>query len=225
VLSLYPQYFLPVYILYLIVIFAVTALISYRSNPLLQQRKYISEINSARILFEEKDARKLIEDDKDYLNYMASVASKNLRAFLIMFIYTIFILVFYTFYLVKIIESLSEGYQKFIIYIIYFESLFLINFFVTRKYITFTQFSVIAPIKYKITERGIIGDAGAVLHAKFLLNAQIMTNWEKKYIELDAKNSGYPFKVRLYTDDIEKVKEIIERVKRIEAKRHQTSSS
>ncbi|MEM1626142.1 MAG: DUF2208 family protein [Sulfolobaceae archaeon] len=224
VLSIYPEYFLPVYILYLIIIFGVTSIITYRSNPILRERKYISEINSSRVLYEQKNVKEIMEKDTEYLQYIASVASKNLRSMLIMFAYTIFILLFYSFYLVKIIENISEGYIKFIIYIIYFESLFLLNFFLMRRYINIAQFSIVAPMKYKITEKGILGDAGTVLHSRHLLNAIITPNYQKNYVEIEAKSSGYPFKIRLYTDNVDKVKDILDRVKRLEMKRQSTNS-
>jgi len=223
VLSIYPEYFLPVYILYLVVIFAITSIITYRSNPILRERKYLSEINSSRVLYEERNAKEIMEKDVEYLQYVTSVASKNLRSMGIMFIYTIFILLFYSFYLVKIIENITEGYIKFLIYIVYFESLFLLNYFIIRRYTYISQFTIIAPMKYKITEKGILGDSGTVLHSRHLLNAIVTTNYQKKYVEIEATSSGYPFKIRLYTDNVDRVKEVIERVKRLEMKRQSTN--
>mgnify|MGYP001772532711 CR=1 FL=1 len=224
VLSLYPQYFVPVYILYIIIIIGISGVMMARSNPMLSERKYISEIYNSATLFEEKDAQKLMQKDTEYLQKMQQLAMTNLKSFGIMILYIIFIFLFYDLVLLKIVDSVSQ-YEKLAIYLVYFEALYLFNFFIYRRLIKFQMMDAMAPSSYKITEKGILSTdkSGIFLHARHLVNAEIIENREKKYVEIDSKTSKLPFKIRLYTDDIDRLVEVLNRVKRMELKRQQTS--
>jgi uncharacterized membrane protein len=85
--------------------------------------------------------------------------------------------------------------------------------------------NIMAPFSYKITEKGIVGSGGmsTFLHAKHLLDANISVNREKHYVEIDSVQAKLPYKLRLYSSDVDKVVDYIERIKRIELKRQSSS--
>lgn len=226
VLSLYPQYFLPVYILYIIVILGITSVMTMRSNPLLSERKYLADISNSRTLFEEKKAGELVQKDEEYMKKMQEFAMASFKSFLYMIIYIIAIFVFYDEVLLKIVGSIS-GYERLLVYIIYFEALFLFNMFVYRRLVKFQTMEVMAPQSYKITEKGILSTdkSGVFLHSRHLINAEIKENREKRYIEIHSQTSKLPFRIRLYTTEIDRLLEVLDRVKKLELKRQQSSSA
>lgn len=227
VLSLYPQYFLPVYILYIIVIMGITSYMAMKSNPLLRERKYLGEIANSRSLFEEKKASELIQKDEEYMKMMQQFAMSSFRSFLYMILYIIFIFVFYEEVLLKIVSSAPTQYDKLIIYIVYFEAIYLFNLFVYRRLIKIQMLEIMAPQSYKVTEKGIISTdrSGVFLHSRHLLNAEIKENREKRYVEINATEAKLPYKLRLYTNEIDRLLEVLERVKKLESKRQQSSST
>lgn len=226
VLSLYPQYFLPVYILYIIVIMGITSVMTMRSNPLLSERKYLSDISNSRTLFEEKKAGELVQKDEEYMKKMQEFAMSNFKSFMYMIIYIIIIFVFYDEVLLKIVGSVT-GYERLAVYIAYFEALFLFNMFVYRRLVKVQMMEVMAPQSYKITEKGILSTdkSGIFLHSRHLINAEIVENREKRYIEIHSSTSKLPFKIRLYTTELDRLLEVLDRVKKLESKRQNSSSS
>ncbi|MFP3188822.1 MAG: DUF2208 family protein, partial [Sulfolobaceae archaeon] len=84
VLSLYPQYFLPVYVLYIVVIMGISSVMMAKSNPMLAERKYMGEIYKSNTLFEEKNAGSLIQKDMEYVQKMQQLAVANFKSFGIM---------------------------------------------------------------------------------------------------------------------------------------------
>ncbi|PVU75489.1 DUF2208 domain-containing protein [Sulfolobus sp. SCGC AB-777_G06] len=226
VLSLYPQYFLPVYILYIVVIMGISSVMMAKSNPMLAERKYMGEIYKSNTLFEEKNAGSLIQKDMEYVQKMQQLAVANFKSFGIMILYIIIIFLFYDYILLKIVDSVTQ-YEKLAIYLIYFEALYLFNMFVYRRLIKIQMMDAMAPSSYKVTEKGILSTdkSGVFLHSRHLVNAEIIENREKKYVEIDSKTSKLPYKIRLYTNDIDRLLEVLNRVKRMELKRQQTSNS
>ncbi|MCY0860215.1 MAG: DUF2208 domain-containing protein [Sulfolobaceae archaeon] len=224
VLSLYPQYFLPIYIVYMIVMFGVMSYFMYRSNPMLRERVSLREIANARVIYEEKKAKELMEKDTEYLKYMTEVSMKTMRMLLYMIVYLIAIWILYYTFLLKYIGTFKAGIDKFIVYVVFFEALYVFNVLVYSRMMKPVQISVMAPTGYKITEKGILGDGGVFLHSKYLLNANIDVNREKKYVEISSGESKLPFKIRLYTDDVDKLLAYIERLKKLEAKRQSSNS-
>lgn len=226
VLSLYPQYFLPVYILYIIVILGITSVMTMRSNPILSERKYLSDISNSRTLFEEKKAGELVQKDEEYMKKMQEFAMASFKSVMYMIIYIIAIFIFYDEVLLKIVGSIS-GYERLLVYIIYFEALFLFNMFVYRRLVKFQAMEVMAPQSYKITEKGILSTdkSGVFLHSRHLINAEIKENREKRYIEIHSQTSKLPYRIRLYTTEIDRLLEVLDRVKKLELKRQQSSST
>ncbi|MBB5253040.1 DUF2208 domain-containing protein [Sulfurisphaera ohwakuensis] len=226
VLSLYPQYFLPVYILYIIVILGITSVMTMRSNPLLSERKYLTDISNSRTLFEEKKAGELAQKDEEYMKKMQEFAMASFKSFMYMIIYIIAIFAFYGEVLLKIVGSVS-GYERLLVYVIYFEALFLFNMFVYRRLIKFQTMEVMVPQSYKITEKGILSTdkSGVFLHSRHLVNAEIKENREKRYIEIHSQTSKLPYRIRLYTTEIDRLLEVLDRVKKLELKRQQSSSA
>ncbi|MFP3260016.1 MAG: DUF2208 domain-containing protein [Sulfolobus sp.] len=225
VLSIYPQYFLPVYILYILVMFGVMSVMMMKNNPMLAERKYMGEILNSPTFFEEKNASDLIQKDKEYMQKMQEVAVSNLKAFGVMILYIIFIFLFYDLVLLKIVNSVTE-YEKLAIYIIYFEALYLFNMFVYRRIIKVQMMESMAPSSYKVNERGIISTdkSGVFLHSRHLIEAEIVENREKKYVEINSKTSKLPFKIRLYAHDLDRLMDALNRVKRIELKRQSSNT-
>ncbi|AAY80191.1 DUF2208 domain-containing protein [Sulfolobus acidocaldarius] len=226
VLSLYSQYFLPVYIAYLIIYFIIMTTIMARSNPMLSERKYLSEIVNARTILEEKKAGELIQNDEEYIKKFQAITSANLKSFGIMFVYLIVILIFYNFVVLRYVSSVTQ-IQKLIVFLVYSEALFLFGMFVNRRIMRVQMMEVMAPFTYKITEKGIVStDRSAVfLHSRHLVNASIVENRDKKYVEISPTTLKLPYKLRLYSNDIDRILDAINRVKRLELKRQQSSSS
>lgn len=224
VLSLYPQYFLPIYIVYMILMLGIMSYFVYKSNPMLRERVSLREITSARILYEEKKAKELMEKDTEYLKYMTEVSMKTMKMLLYMILYFVAIWILYYVFLLKEVASFKTGVDKFIIYVVFFETIYVFNVLVYSRMMKPVQISVMAPTGYKITEKGILGDGGVFLHSKYLLNANIDVNREKKYVEISSRESKLPFKIRLYTEDVDKLLAYIDRLKKLEAKRQSSSS-
>jgi len=226
VLSLYPQYFVPIYILYIILIMGVTSVMTMRNNPMLSERKYLPEISNSRTLFEEKKASDLMQKDQEYLKKMQEFASSSFRSFMYMILYMIILFVLYDEVLLRIVSH-EIGYERLAIYIIYFEALYLFNILVYRRLIKFQAMEVMAPQSYKVTEKGILATdrSGVYLHSRHLVNAEIIDNREKRYVEIHSSTSKLPYKIRLYTTEIDRLLEVLDRVKKLEVKRQQSTSS
>jgi len=221
VLTYYPQYYFEVIILYIIVIFGFTFFMTYKSNPVFRDRKLLYEIVNSRTIYEEKDVTKLIMADQEYQKQYMDSIKRNFRMLGFYIVY-LAILFFAYQYIIKFADSQTLTYRL-LVYLAYFEALFGIGFFVSRKILA-PSISNMAPMalpSYKITEKGIVSGKGysVFLHAKYLLNSEITINREKHYIEIDSTKQKLPYKVRLYSQDIDKVLDYIERVKRLELKR------
>lgn len=225
VLSLYPQYFLPVYILYIVVIMGITSVMTMRNNPMLSERKYLSEISNSRTLFEEKKSSELIQKDQEYLRKMQDFAASSFKSFMYMIIYIILIFILYDEVLLRIVSNVT-GYERLAIYIVYFEAIYLFNMFVYRRIVKFQAMEVMAPQSFKITEKGILSTdrSGIFLHSRHLVNAEIIDNRDKRYVEIHSSTSKLPYKIRLYTTEIDRLLEILDRVKKLESKRQQSSA-
>ena len=225
VISLYPQYFWPIYILYIIIFFGITSAISLRSNPILSERKYLPEILNSRILFEEKRAGDLIQKDQEYLSKLQEFVSSTFKFFIYMILYLIIISILYYEILMRIVSH-EMGYERLLTYIVYFEALFLFNMFAYGRIIKPRTLEVVAPQSYRVTEKGIIStDRSVYLHSRHLINAEIIDNREKKYVEIRSNTLKLPYRIRLYTTEIDRLLEVLERVKKLEIKRQQSSST
>lgn len=227
VLSFFPKYFIEFYILYIIVYLGITSVIVMRSNPLLRERRSLGEITAARTLYEEKKATDLINKDEDYLKETTEVMKKNMSSLGIMFLYLIILIILYNYVIIKFVTSISDTLYRFGFYVLYFELLYGVSFLINRRVLRFQTNIPMAPTSYKITEKGVIATdrSGLFLPAKYLLNAQISPNRDKKYVEIKSSDSKFPFHVRLYSPDIDKITELIERVKKIELKKQSPSES
>jgi uncharacterized membrane protein len=216
ILSFYPEYFLPFYILYIIIIMGVSTYMAQKSNPLLAERKYLQEIVKAPTLFEEKKALDLAMKDEEYQTMFREYTSKTMRSLGIMFLYMILLISFYYLAFDKIVTQ-YQGVQRFLIYVAYFEALFLFNFFVYRRLIQFRMMEVVAPNSYKVTTKGIASTdvTGVVLHFRHLAEANITVNADKSYVEVDSRTSKLPFRVRLYSKDLQRLKEAVEKLQRL----------
>lgn len=227
VLSYFPKYFIEFYILYILVYLGITSVIMMRSNPLLRERKSLGEINTAKTLYEEKKANELINKDEEYLKDTAEVMKKNFSALGIMFLYLIILIVIYNYVVIKFVTSISDTLYRFGFYVLYFELLYGVSFILNRRVIRFQTNIPMAPTSYRITEKGIIATdrSGIFLPSKYLIDAEIYQNRDKKYIEIKSNTSKFPFHIRLYSQDIDKIAELLERVKKIELKRQSSSES
>jgi len=204
----------------------VTTAIAMRNNPMLSERKYLPEIVNSRTLFEEKRAGELIQKDEEFLKKMQEFAMTNIKSLGIFLLYFVVILFLYYDVLSRIVAHFI-GYDRFAIYIIYFETLYLFNMFVYRRIVKVQMLEVMAPQSYKITEKGILSTdkSGIYLHSRHLINAEIIDNREKKYVEIHSITSKLPYKIRLYTTEIDRLLEVLDRVKRLEARRQQSTNS
>ena len=205
----------------------VTTAIAMRNSPMLSERKYLPEIMNSRTLFEEKRAGELIQRDEEYLKKMQELAVANLKSLGFFILYFIVILILYYNVLSRIVNHFI-GYDRFAIYIVYFEALYLFNMFVyNRRIVKVQMVEVMAPQSYKITEKGILSTdkSGIYLHSRHLINAEIIDNREKKYVEIHSTTSKLPYKIRLYTTEIDRLLEVLDRVKRLESRRQQSANS
>jgi len=216
VLSFYPQYFLAFYILYIFVIMGVSLYMAQKSNPLMSQRKYLSEVVKAPSIFEERKAMEVAMRDDEYQAMLRDYTSQTLRSLGIMFLYMLLLIAFYYTVFVRITEN-YVGLYRFLAYVTYFEALFLFNFFVYRRIVKFRMMEVVAPSNYKITIKGIASTdvTGLVLYFKHLSDARITVNPDKSYIEIDSQSSKLPYRVRLYSKDLQRLKEAVEKLQRI----------
>ncbi len=215
VLSFYPEYFLVVYIVYLVIIMGVSTYMAQRSNPLLAQRKYLSEVAKAPVLFEEKNADELAFKDEEYQAKLREYTSQMMKSFGFYFLYIIALIIIYYLIFNTIVRS-YEGIERFLLYVTYFEALFLFNFFVIRNVVKFRMMEVVAPKSYRLTLKGIVSTdmTGVVLHVSQLSEAKMTINPEKSYIEIDSTSAKLPFKIRLYTRDLQKLKVSVEKLQR-----------
>ena len=204
----------------------VSSFIGMRNNPVFRERKYLPEISNSRTLFEEKKAGDLMLKDQEYFEKMQEYASSAIRSFLYMIGYVIVLLILYSEVISKI-ASYEIGYERLAIYIIYFEALYLFNILVYRRLIKFQAMEIMAPQSYKVTEKGILSTdrSGVYLHSRHLVNAEIIDNREKRYVEIHSSTSKLPYKIRLYTTEIDRLLEVLDRVKKLEVKRQQSASS
>ncbi len=224
ILGFYPKYFLEAFISYFIIIMAITFSMTYKSNPMLRDRKLMLEVANSGTLYEEKNANELITKDQDYQREYMQFAKKNM---MMLFSYLIYIVVLFFIYnyVSKLATAQTDPYYRLGVYLAYFEVIYLFGFFVYRRLFRPSMMSTMAPLSYKVTEKGIIGSGGmsVFLHAKHLLNSNMVLNREKKYVEIDSTSAKYPYKIRLYAKDVDKLVEMLERVKRLELKRQSSS--
>ncbi|AAK40732.1 DUF2208 domain-containing protein [Saccharolobus solfataricus] len=226
VLSFFPKYFIEFYILYILVYLGITSVIMMRSNPLLRERRSLGEIANARTLYEEKKASELVNQDEEYLKETTEVMKKNFSSMGIMFLYMIILILVYNYVIIRFVTNIDNTLYKFGFFVLYFELLYGVSFLMNRRVLKFQTNIPMAPTSYKITEKGIIATdrSGVFLPSKYLIDAQISQNRDKKYIEIRS-SSKFPFQVRLYSQDIDKVSELIERVKKIELKKQSSAES
>lgn len=217
--SFEPKYFFEFYILYFIVIIGITSVMFYRNNPMLRDRKYMSEAVKARTLYEEKSVENLINSDKEFLEETMRQAGKMMKNLFIYFIFIIAIYILYSEVLSKVINGQGTPLYRFVIFLVFYEVFYGISFLLYR---TTGMTSAVgssmamAPRSYKITDSGVVATdrSGTTLHIIHLQDAEINVNREKKFVEIkpDAKK-GIPYKLRLYTNDVDKVSELLNRLK------------
>lgn len=227
VLSYFPKYFIEFYILYIIVYLGITSIIMMRSNPLLRERRSLSEISSARTLYDEKKASELINKDEQYLKETTEVMKKNLSSLGLMFLYLIILIILYNYVILRFVTSITDTLFRFGFYVLYFELLYAVSFVLNRRVLKFQTNIPIAPMSYKITEKGVIATdkSGIFLPSKYLVDAEIFPNRDMKYVEIKSTTSKFPFHIRLYSYDIDKIIELLDRVKKIELKRQSSAES
>lgn len=224
ILTYFPQYYLEVFIAYFVIIMAISFSTMYRTNPILRDRKLLYEIVNSRTLYEEKDVTKLILADREYQKQYTEAAKKNLVVLLVYIVYIIALFILYP-HIVSFAKT-QQQYLKLAIYLIYFEALYLFGFVMYRQVFSkATMLSIMAPPNYKINEKGIVSGKGAsiFLHARYLIDSEIVVNKENHYVEIDSTKKNLPYKIRLYTNDVNKVLDYLERVKKLELKRQNSS--
>ncbi len=223
ILTYKPQYFIEAVALYFVFFMGLTFYMMSKSNPLLRDRKLLYEISNSRTLYEEKNVSELINKDKEYVEEYTKFAK---RSFSMLGIYLVYLIAIYFLYsnVSKIAQS-QVALDRLIVYLVYFEALYLFGFFVFRRVVRPASLSVMAPFSYKITEKGIMSSGGMsmFLHAKHLLNSNIVVNREKHFVEIDSTQAKMPYRVRLYSNDVDKVLDFIERIKRLELKKQSSS--
>ncbi|WP_338600967.1 DUF2208 family protein [Sulfolobus tengchongensis] len=226
VLSFFPSYFIEFYILYILVYLGITSVIMMRSNPLLRERRSLGEITAARTLYEEKKANELINKDEEYIKETTEVMKKNFSSLGIMFLYMIILIIVYNYVVIHFVKTISDTLYKFGFFVLYFELLYGVSFLLNRRVLRFQTNIPMAPTSYRITEKGIIATdkSGVFLPSKYLVDAEISQNRDKKYVEIKSA-SKFPFHVRLYSQDIDKILELLDRVKKIELRRQSSAES
>ncbi|AWR97177.1 DUF2208 domain-containing protein [Acidianus sulfidivorans JP7] len=226
VLTFYPKYYIEAFIAYFVIIMAISFSMMYKTNPMFRDRKLLYEIINSRTLYEEKDVTKLMMADKEFQKQYTAMVKKNFSMMGIYLIYIIVLLILYG-HLISYADSFKSLYMRLLVYLIYFEALYGVGIFMYRKVLApNAMMTVMAPPSYKINEKGIVSGKGAsiFLHAKYLLDSDIIyVNKENHYVEIDSTKKNLPYKIRLYSNDVDKVMDYLERIKKLELKR-QTSS-
>jgi|ECHhosMinimDraft_1075155.scaffolds.fasta_scaffold01968_3 uncharacterized membrane protein len=225
--SFLPKYFFLFYILYLVGTFAFIGVFTYRTNPMIKDRGLMKEVMTSRSLHEEKNVQDLIMNDKEYVKELTSQSSKMLKYMLFLLVYTIAVILVYDDVLIKVINSpafKANDIYRFVVYVIYFEALFGISFIMSRRVFRMGNVNKVAPNSYKITEKGVVGNGfpAVTIHGSHLANAEIRVDPQNKYVEIipsEASKKSVPYTVRLYSNDVNRVKELLERVKKISLKR------
>ncbi|MCY0850535.1 DUF2208 domain-containing protein [Sulfuracidifex metallicus] len=223
-----PQYYIYGYVIYLVVVMSITFFISFRSNPLLKERKYMGEIMKSRTIFEEKDVKEIMEKDEEYIKKYKESLKRNGYFMLYFVVYLAIILVIYDDVLGIYRKMFAANHlELFLVFFVTLDAITLINIFLSRKVMKGATSQTMAPTKYRVTERGIISSdaTGVFLHARHLPNSEVIENREKRYVEIKSNTIKLPYDIRLYTKDIDRLLDAIERVKKIEIKRQQSSSS
>lgn len=221
--SFFPKYFFDFYILYFLAIMAFSSVMMYRNNPMLRDRKYMTEAARSRTLYEEKNVESLIQSDKEYLEQTMKQATKMFKN---LFIYILFIIIAYIVYtqgIDKIIAQpniVSSPYEKFGIFLGVYELFFIASFSISRSTGMYSMAGSMsmAPKSYKITDKGVVATdkSSTIFHAIHLKEAEITINREKKYVEISPKGQrSVPYKLRLYTNDVDRVSELLKRLKTV----------
>jgi uncharacterized membrane protein len=222
--SFYPKYFIEFYVLYFVVFLAISGVMMYRSNPMLRDRKYISEAIKSRTIYEEKNVDQLIQSDQDYMKQMMAQASKSMK---MLGLYVLFLIVVYLVYSQGINRIQSEpairdnALLRFAVFIAVYEIMYLSSFLLYRRggLASLAGSMVMAPRSYRITEKGIVStdQSRTVLHLTHLKESEVQVNRDKKYIEIVPRGNGrsMPFRLRLYSNDVDKVSELVNRIKRL----------
>ncbi|ARM75818.1 DUF2208 domain-containing protein [Acidianus manzaensis] len=225
VLTYFPKYYIEAFIAYFVIIMAISFSMMYKTNPMFRDRKLLYEIMNSRTLYEEKDVTKLMMADKEYQKQYTDMIKKNFSMMGIYLVYIIVLIILYG-HIISYADSNPDLYMRLAIYLVYFEALYGVGIFMYRKVLRPTSMlTTMAPPNYKINEKGIVSGKGTsiFLHAKYLLDSEITVNKENHYVEIDSTKKNLPYKIRLYSNDIDKVLDYIERIKKLELKR-QTSS-
>lgn len=223
-LSYFPQFYIWVFILYFVIIMGISFSMMYKSNPIFRDRRLLYEIINSRTLYEEKDVTKLILADKEYQKQYTEVVKRNFAMLLIYIIYIAILIIIYP-HVINFANAQHE-YFRLAVFLGYFETLYLFSFFMYRKVFSrAAMLTVMAPPSYKINEKGIVSGKGSsiFLHARYLIDSEITVNKENKYVEIDSTKKNLPYKIRLYTNNVDKVLDYLERIKRLELKRQNSS--
>ncbi|EZQ03105.1 MULTISPECIES: DUF2208 domain-containing protein [Acidianus] len=224
ILSYFPQYYIEALAIYFVVFLGISFSIQYKTNPMFRDRKLLAEVANSRVIYEEKDVTKIVQADAELQREYMEAAKKNLSMMGIYVVYIIALFIAYG-YLVRFADSFPGTYGRLLVYLVYFEALYLVGYFMFRKILRPTMMSVMAPTSYSVTEKGIYSKKGysTFLHAKHLVDSKIDVNKEKHYVEIDSTSTKLPYKIRLYAPDVDRLMEYIERVKRLELKRQSSS--
>ncbi len=226
-ISFFPQYYILGYIIYLAISLSLTSLLTFRSNPMLRERKYMGEIMKSKTIYEEKNAREMMNKDEEYMKIYKQMLKRNGYSMLYLVGYLVVVLIIYDVVFDRYRTMFGSNHlDLFLAFFLSLDAVVLANIFISRKFLKGATSQVMAPQAYRITEKGVIASdaTGVFLHSRHLPSSDINVNREKRYVEIRSNTIKLPYDIRLYTRDIDKLLDVLERVKRLELRRQQSSS-
>ncbi len=218
ILAFIPQYYILVFILYLVVMFALTAFMQRRAAKGDKNR-----IMAGRVYFEEKNAMEIALQDEQLVSELTAQARLMsisfaslfiaLGVFWIMGLYRDDIIRFFSLYVD------NESLQLFLYWLLLFETIFVINRGIT-VYLARGRKAAqpLIPNQYVVTDRGIAspGVFGVALEFPLPDNIAISLNEKQRFVEIVVNENR---RIRLYTKKPQKLYDIITSLNRRAKKR------
>jgi Predicted membrane protein len=205
---------------------SITGFLIYRTNPMLKDRDLLREVvQSKRKLHEEKDSKKVMENDKEFINELNSYAKSAMSSLGITFAYLIVLLLVYP-HVIGFINSdpvlMENKFLFFLSFLALYETFFAISFVMSRiqtRRLNKLGGMPVAGFTYIIKDKGleVIAANRITLHALHLATSEIKLNEEKKYVEIIARlgnNNATSYRIRLYSENAPKVYELVSRFKK-----------
>lgn len=210
--ALFPQYYFLVAIAYAIIIAGV---FSYSARKM-SRRPAREELG--RVLFRENNAIKIAMFDKELHDELMK-QMKSVMFSMGSFILVLILFPAYRAYLAPYVNSILESYftneqlASFLNFLIMYEFIFLlmsiIRIIISRKY---PPVQIMLPQKYIVYRRGIL--VNDRFFTEFTKDHCYEYNPQRHYIEIRGKHNP-AFKLRLYSENIAKLKEILDEEKTI----------